>query len=70
MDDFKRKWKNEHGNYYTKDQLAKCKKHKKIPERGYRQYPKIRYVDINGKKTKALWLPGITWNDKKTQKKC
>lgn len=71
IEQFKNKYKGEHGHYYPEKETRAYEKvtKGKHREKGKRHYPRIKYVTIDGKRTKALHIPGIHWNDKATQRR-
>ena len=68
--EFQKRYGKEHGTYLTPTEISNWKKilKGKLEEKGKKDYPKIKYVMINGIKTKAIWIPSCPWNDKSVQK--
>lgn len=61
INDFKNIWGNEHGQYYTPEQINQYKNSKK--DKLTIKYPELTYVKINGKKHKAIHIPTCVSND-------
>ncbi len=70
LNQFKKQWGTEHGGYLTPEEIAQWKRtlKGKNKEKGKKEYPKIKYIDINSIKTKAIWIPSCPWNEKEVQK--
>ena len=68
IEEFNKKWGHEHGGYISKEESKEILK-LKGKYKSSTLYPKMRFVELNGKKQKALWIPGIISNKKSDQKK-